>query len=149
MQSLFCWKVVCNAGDGQGRILTPPVAVLVLLEGRMQHGQSRKLREHPRRLQSLFCWKVVCNSTRCHGSRSATWPCCNPCFAGRSYATSSASSRQTGVSWICSPCFAGRSYATVRGPACRMPGCCVAVLVLLEGRMQRNWIGSTSATAWS
>ncbi len=37
LQSLFCWKVVCNLGwhlPGQGEILK--VAVLVLLEGRMQ-----------------------------------------------------------------------------------------------------------------
>jgi len=38
------------------------VAVLVLLEGRMQHISKFIISKHIARLQSLFCWKVVCNN---------------------------------------------------------------------------------------
>ena len=44
LQSLFCWKVVCNEfGVKQIRKTNIIVAVLVLLEGRMQQRLTKRL----------------------------------------------------------------------------------------------------------
>jgi len=187
LQSLFCWKVVCNrdrarrAGRLRDRSCSPcfagrsyatmasnhhiryplhNVAVLVLLEGRMQLALVWRRAMSLTTLQSLFCWKVVCNSTasvsiqaissRCSpcfagrsyatsslSTRSQTWSSCSPCFAGRSYATRIDAPKMSLDTRGCSPCFAGRSYATrarSADPVLAAPD--VAVLVLLEGRMQ-------------
>ncbi len=61
LQSLFCWKFVCNP-----RLVYPGgpdhrVAVLVLLEVRMQLVGGSIENAMPTLLQSLFCWKFVCN----------------------------------------------------------------------------------------
>ena len=92
------------------------VAVLVLLEGRMQH-TSR--------------WQN-CHRKNCR---------CSPCFAGRSYATLTHPSHFPPKRPSCSPCFAGRSYATKNDHLDITQGrrTNVAVLVLLEGRMQHYW----------
>ena len=61
LQSLFCWKFVCNE-------------------------IKEFLEKLDYTLQSLFCWKFVCNYTRKRNILAITH-CCSPCFAGSSYAT--------------------------------------------------------------
>jgi len=137
LQSLFCWKVVCNRTVHHPSFKTrnDKVAVLVLLEGRMQLYEEIDAGIYDSELQSLFCWKVVCNMTPSSPFLQAQ-PRCSPCFAGRSYATVydlDLAKRITQVAVLV--LLEGRMQPGMAKSISSIPTS-VAVLVLLEGRMQ-------------
>ena len=64
LQSLFCWKTLCNHPPDRQHRPGPDVIVLVLLEDPLQQKEGDKYAITANKLQSLFCWKTLCNSRK-------------------------------------------------------------------------------------
>ncbi len=112
LQSLFCWKFVCNRSTYPRRTCRgSTVAVLVLLEVRMQQEIVKRMSRRFPRLQSLFCWKFVCNKMEKTDSKKQEIGL-QSLFCWKFVCNLGFPSITNGIPISCSPCFAGSSYAT-------------------------------------